>query len=768
MALYEKMVLISEQEYLQLKGFQMHVGERHDGDIDYGAGDGDDGDGGDDGGDDGGGDEGGAEQRQRLNEQYRAMFQRARERRNVNEPLPPPQRLNEQYADFRHRMRQHLLRYRQDKHVAALPPRTIQRTPLPATSPQLSPAQAAVATLHRLTPSQTAAATRQGLLHPTVFQSPDSPPVYHSQTFFGSPPIRPQTPFGSPPSEYGSFHPPSTIKTISPRNRPPVQTPEFHFERTPTYGGAARRIQFAADSPIAHSSAARRIPTPAARRDDDVYSSLSDIELFEDTPRQREASTTLHNIQLAPEDLGMLAEIGVPQPISTMMALWEPAEQYRDVTEPMIQNEEEQLRDTLIEEAVAEIPADASEEDRRMAQANIEEAVEDVIAENVVDFPAVQGDDQPEQAQVREYAIRQRQEERLRERFMAKNRARQGYPPNEPLDEIQMILPPIIVEQMPQQHYDQLNNTIGRLNPETLAQITRIAEAEMVHTYQAEGLPPPAILPAVDVVIIDDDDDVAIIDDDDDDIRPDDFDQDFLLNIRGKAYENHRADAGLLQSALVQAGLLVKGGLITGGRTLLRFQMVPVLRYLTNNNNRLDPPDKFFNANDENYTAVNIIIENARGNHPQLMRLFGTGIKRILRREITPHQLGRAEWGLCGRPKKSPPKRKGGPIMSRLMQEVPSPPRVVAKRKLTPILKQAKIVLERVTKKKTPPPKAAKLPAHLRRDYNVDLDASPGPSTSQRPPLAPRDPWHTVQLPRGPTPPARPPWNAAFLKELEE
>src|SRR5277367_966991 len=178
MALYEKMVLISEQEYLQLKGFQMHVGERHDGDIDYGAGDGDDGDGGDDGGDDGDGDEGGAEQRQRLNERYRTMFQRARERRNVNEPPPPP-RLNEQYADFRHRMRQHLLRYRQDKRAAAQPPR--QRTPLPAASPasiQLSPGQAAVATLHRLTPSQTAAATRQGLLHPTVFQPRDSPPVY--------------------------------------------------------------------------------------------------------------------------------------------------------------------------------------------------------------------------------------------------------------------------------------------------------------------------------------------------------------------------------------------------------------------------------------------------------------------------------------------------------------------------------------------------------------------------------------------------------------
>src|SRR5208282_570553 len=102
--------------------------------------------------------------------------------------------------------------------------------------------------------------------------------------------------------------------------------------------------------------------------------------------------------------------------------------------------------------------------------------------------------------------------------YMAKNRTRQGFPPDEPLDEIQMILPPIIVEQMPQQHYDQLNNTIGRLNPETLAQITRIAEAEMVHTYQAEGLPPPAILSAVDIVIIDDDDN---------DVSPGDYDQDF-------------------------------------------------------------------------------------------------------------------------------------------------------------------------------------------------------------------------------------------------
>src|SRR5277367_6623315 len=132
MALYEKMVLISEQEYLQLKGFQMHVGERHDGDIDYSAGDGDDGD----GGDDGGGDEGGAEQRQRLNERYRTMFQRARERRIMNEPPPPPpQRLNEQYADYRRQLRQHLLQHRLDRQVAALPPRTIQRTPLPAASP---------------------------------------------------------------------------------------------------------------------------------------------------------------------------------------------------------------------------------------------------------------------------------------------------------------------------------------------------------------------------------------------------------------------------------------------------------------------------------------------------------------------------------------------------------------------------------------------------------------------------------------------------------
>src|SRR5277367_6564440 len=113
--------------------------------------------------------------------------------------------------------------------------------------------------------------------------------------------------------------------------------------------------------------------------------------------------------------------------------------------------------------------------------------------------------------------------------------------------------------------------------------------------------------------------------------------------------------------------------------------------------------------------------------------------------------------------------------MPRLMQEEvssPSPPRVVAKRKLTPILKQAKIVLERVTKKKTSPPKAA-LPAHLRRDYDVDLDASPaGPSTSQRQRrLAPvlRDPWHVALPPRGPTPPARPPWGASsFLKKIEE
>src|SRR5271163_291387 len=128
MALYEKMVLISEQEYLHLKGFQMHVGERHDGDIDYGVDD-DGGDGGGDGGDGGGGDDGGRDERRRLNEQYSAMFQREWERRAMNEP-PPPQRLNEQYAEFRHRMRQHLLRYRLDKRVAALPPITLQRTPI--------------------------------------------------------------------------------------------------------------------------------------------------------------------------------------------------------------------------------------------------------------------------------------------------------------------------------------------------------------------------------------------------------------------------------------------------------------------------------------------------------------------------------------------------------------------------------------------------------------------------------------------------------------
>src|SRR5277367_5060367 len=114
--------------------------------------------------------------------------------------------------------------------------------------------------------------------------------------------------------------------------------------------------------------------------------------------------------------------------------------------------------------------------------------------------------------------------------------------------------------------------------------------------------------------------------------------------------------------------------------------------------------------------------------------------------------------------------------MSRLMQEE-VPPRqaaVVAKRKLTPILKQAKIVLERVPSKKKSPPKKAKLPAHLRRDYNVDLDAEeykPGPSTSQRQRApAPRDPWRTALPPRGPTPPARPPaaWGASLLKEIEE
>src|SRR5277367_6212400 len=346
MALYEKMVLISEQEYLQLKGFQMHVGERHDGDIDYGAGDGDDGDGGDDGDDDGDGDEGGAEQRQRLNERYRTMFQRARERRIMNEPPPPPQRLNEQYADYRRRLRQHLLQHRLDRQVAALPPRTIQRTPLPAASPQLSPGQAAVSTLHHLTPSQTAAATRQGLLHPTVFQPRGSPPVRYTWAAFGSPPSnygsfysssssRTSSPRNRPPlqttpllnktpaysafdsslSEYGSFHPPITISTISSRNRPPLQTPEPQFGSTPTYGRAARRIQFGPDTPLSQSR---------GRTAGSGDASFSDIELFADTPRHSEASTTLQNIQLSPEDLGMLENIGVRQPINTIMTLWEP------------------------------------------------------------------------------------------------------------------------------------------------------------------------------------------------------------------------------------------------------------------------------------------------------------------------------------------------------------------------------------------------------------------------------------------------------------
>src|SRR5277367_5109274 len=163
MALYEKIVLISEQEYLHLKGFQMHVGERHDGDIDYGADD-------DGGGDGGGGDDGGGrEERRRLNVQYSTMFQREWELRAMNEP-PPPQRLNEQYADFRHRMRQHLLRYRLDKRAAALPPITLQRT-LITPSTATPPGQTLLASpLLHLTPSQTAAATRQGLLHPTVFR----------------------------------------------------------------------------------------------------------------------------------------------------------------------------------------------------------------------------------------------------------------------------------------------------------------------------------------------------------------------------------------------------------------------------------------------------------------------------------------------------------------------------------------------------------------------------------------------------------------------
>src|SRR5277367_5673249 len=138
-----------------------------------------------------------------------------------------------------------------------------------------------------------------------------------------------------------------------------------------------------------------------------------------------------------------------------------------------------------------------------------------------------------------------------------------------------MILPLIIVAQMPREQYDHLNNTIGQLNPDTLTQITHIAEAEMVRTYQEHGLEPPAILPAVEVVIIDDDD-----------VRAGDFDRDFLLDIRAKD-EKYRADIEALQAALVRAGILVRGGLNTGFRTPIRFQMVEVLRYLTNNNNRL-------------------------------------------------------------------------------------------------------------------------------------------------------------------------------------
>src|SRR5277367_2233911 len=202
-----------------------------------------------------------------------------------------------------------------------------------------------------------------------------------------------------------------------------------------------------------------------------------------------------------------------------------------------------------------------------------------------------------------------------------------------------MILPLIIVAQMPREQYDHLNNTIGQLNPDTLAQITNIAEAEMVRTYQEHGLEPPAILPAVDVVIIDDGDD---------DVRPGDFDQDFLLNIRGKD-EKYRADIEALQAALVRAGLLLRGGLNTGMRTPLRFQLVRVLRYLTNNNKRLSPPDQYFNAHDENYAAVNIILESARAKNRQLYRHFGDGIKRILRREMPAHQLP-AELDLRTRP----------------------------------------------------------------------------------------------------------------------
>src|SRR5277367_3676966 len=96
-----------------------------------------------------------------------------------------------------------------------------------------------------------------------------------------------------------------------------------------------------------------------------------------------------------------------------------------------------------------------------------------------------------------------------------------------------MVLPPIIVEQMPRAQYDRLNNTIGILNSNEIAQITQIAENEMVRTYQEHGLEPPALLPQVDVVVVlEDDDDVVVIDDDD--VREGDFDQDFLLDIRAK------------------------------------------------------------------------------------------------------------------------------------------------------------------------------------------------------------------------------------------
>ena len=535
------------------------------------------------------------------------------------------------------------------------------------------------------------------------------------------------------------------------KKRKILQNISADSSRIPTHGTPLQQYRKIVEpniSPIAPSSSHRgpRTPSETHSYDPNERTDWYDTDFSFEAPLSEGRNLS----QLETPANRTLSDIGLERPelIHQTMALWGAPLEYRKAAEPAAQAAEDEARLALQERAVRELPRDINpadpdidENERYRRKYIVDNAIDDVIAENPAQLPHFEGDDDEEQAAMRSFVQLQRDREQSRNRYLEKSGERQGIPAGTPARDVDLILPRLLLEQMPHEDYANLSNVVDNLEPITLREITRIAENEMVRTYVDVGLEPPVLAPEIEVIIIDDDDTHSWADESSI-VDPRSLNPNFALEFMAsdKKYANK---INALKNALVKLGLLVAGGLDQGYAKPLKFNIVKVLKYLTSTNSRLRAPDDQFNAQSADAIAVDIIMEHARM-LPRLYQHFGGGIKKILRKEydikgempdeLRPH---------TGRRKKvfdTPPT-----LSARLMANTPIPARPAiakpkplggAKRKIT-FAPQAPQEWHR-GRPASPLSKQATDKYHIRGgfypdDFNVDLDATPPPRRPEQP-----------------------------------